>query len=220
MLEINGVTAFIANAQILNGVSLAARRGEATGVAGHNGAGKTTLMRAIMGLQPCRDGAILFDGERLDRMPARARAAMGIGYMPEDRRLVPELTARENIELPMAIAKRADAKNRLEWILDLMPVLRPLIDRRGNQLSGGQQKLVALARALSYGDKLLLLDEPCEGVAPALAMQLIDVLARLKATGLTILVTDSDGDRLRHLFDAAFTIERGAVRRDLALRSA
>jgi branched-chain amino acid transport system ATP-binding protein len=180
------------------------------GLVGRNGAGKTTLMRSIMGhLRPVR-GAIRFEGTDLVTRPRHARAALGIGYMPEDRCLVPQLTVEENILLPLWVADHLDRRARLEFVYEVIRELTEMRDRKALQLSGGQQKLVALGRALAIGTKCLLLDEPFEGIAPALSERLSEVLASLRGKDLTLLMSQSDMNHSRDLIDAEFTIERGA----------
>jgi branched-chain amino acid transport system ATP-binding protein len=212
MLALDGLEVAIGATVIIRGAALEVPAGTVIGLIGRNGAGKTTLMRAIMGILPARRGAIRFEERDLTSAPAHARARAGIGYMPEDRKLVPDFTARDNIMLPLWAAGQGGTE-RLRWILDLMPELEPLGQRRASQLSGGQQKMVALARAMMAGTKLLLLDEPSEGLAPALARRIGEVLTRLSGTGLSVLMAESNDTHLGELFDAAFVIERGSVAR-------
>jgi branched-chain amino acid transport system ATP-binding protein len=177
---------------------------------GRNGAGKTTLMRSIMGhLTPAR-GMVRFEGSDLSSRPRHARAALGIGYMPEDRCLVPQLTVEENIMLPLWVAEHLDRRARLEFVYEVIGELTEMRQRKALLLSGGQQKLVALGRALAIGTKCLLLDEPFEGIAPALSERLSEVLASLKGKDLTLLMSQSDLNHSRGLIDVEFTIERGA----------
>ena len=177
---------------------------------GRNGAGKTTLMRSIMGhLKPVR-GIIRFEGADLAARPRHARAALGIGYMPEDRCLVPQLTVEENILLPLWVADHLDRKARLDFVYEVIRELTDMRDRKALLLSGGQQKLVALGRALAIGTRCLLLDEPFEGIAPALSERLSEVLASLRGKDLTLLMSQSDMNHSRDLIDVEFTIERGA----------
>ncbi len=210
-LTVTGLGVSIAGATILEGVSLKVPRGSLCGLMGRNGAGKTTFMRAVMGLVRIRAGAILFGETDLARLAAHRRAGLGIGYMPEDRRLVPRLLVRENILMPAWATQRADVAARLETIHELMPEVAGFADRRALQLSGGQQKLVALARALMAGNELVLLDEPFEGVAPALAARLAEVLSELKNRGLSILLSESDSTHSADLLDRLYVIERGEV---------
>jgi branched-chain amino acid transport system ATP-binding protein len=211
MLEVAALDANIGSARILRQVQLAVPTGSLSGLIGRNGAGKTTFMRCVMGLLPAAAGRISFDGADLMRVRPHRRAGMGIGYMPEDRRLVPDFTVAENLLVPAWAQRLADANARLEWIYGLMPELKELQDRRASQLSGGQQKLVALARALMTGRRLLLLDEPFEGVAPALAGRLAEILADLKATGVSVLVAESNEKHIAHLLTEIHVIERGAI---------
>lgn len=212
MLRLQDIDVDISGVQVLRGLNLTLPSNRLLGLIGQNGAGKTTTMRAIMGLIDARKGQIHFDGEDLCRLPAHRRARLGIGYLPEDRRLIHRLTVEENILLPSWAIDMADAAARLSRIYEMMPEVGNFRDRRALQLSGGQQKLVALARAMLVGQKLLVLDEPFEGVAPALVMRLTAVLAELKREGgRTILVTDSSLGHAESLYDSIAVIERGQI---------
>lgn len=212
MLELVNLDVSIARTPVLRQASLAVSSGQLAGLIGRNGAGKTTVMRAIMGLLGSTGGTIRLAGQDLTRAPAHLRANLGVGYMPEDRKLVPDFTVEENILVPVWACGKPESEARLDWIYELMPEIARFRERRANTLSGGQQKLVALGRALAVGRTLLLLDEPFEGVAPALAQRLIEVVASLKAEGLTILLSESDQVHSATLIDTLFTIERGEVR--------
>jgi branched-chain amino acid transport system ATP-binding protein len=210
MLELRDVHVEIASAQVLRGLNLQVSKGQMVGLVGRNGAGKTSTLRSIMGHLTPRKGQILFDGQDLVHMPAHVRAGLGIGYMPEDRGLVPELTVEENIVLPLWVSPALDLNQRLAWVYEVLPELKAMSDRRALLLSGGQQKLVALARALAVGTRLLLLDEPFEGVAPALSMRLSEVIRQLKSSDLSVLIAQSDVNHASDLLDAQVVIERGA----------
>ncbi len=210
MLKIEGLHVAIQSVVALRGLSLSVADGTMVGLVGRNGAGKTTLLRAVMGHLPPSQGSITFDGQNLCKLPRHARAALGIGYMPEDRGLVPELTVEENILVPVWTSKTLVESERLELVWRVLPELVEMKDRRALLLSGGQQKLVALARALAVGTRLLLLDEPFEGVAPALSKRLADVIAGLKGTEVSVLIAQSDLNHSRKLVDAEFVVERGA----------
>ena len=211
MLSIRGLNVAIRNVQILREVSLELPLGSMTGLIGRNGAGKTTLMKSLMGLLKVGSGSVRFGDTDLLSLPTHQRARLGIGYMPEDRRLVPELTAEENALVPAWAAGAADAAARLQKAYALVPEAREFARRKGSQLSGGQQKLVALARALVAGTKLLLLDEPFEGVAPALAKRLAEVVADLKKEGMSVILSESDLQHSERMVDRVYVIDRGSV---------
>jgi len=211
MLKIDALDVSIESVNVLRGVALSVAARQVAGLIGRNGAGKTTLLRSVMGLLPWSRGAIEFEGRSLRGMPAHGRARLGIGYMPEDRRLVPQLTVEENVLLPAWATGSKDFGRRLAGIYRRIPEVAHLAKQRALQLSGGQQKLVALARALMCGTTLLLLDEPFEGVAPVLALRLAEVIAQLKQEGLSVIVAGSDVSYSRALLDVVFTIDRGAI---------
>lgn len=211
-LEIRNLNVAIESVPILHDVSLDVGAGQMVGLIGHNGAGKTTLIRTLMGLLDATSGSIRFAGNDLCAQPGHQRAAAGISYLPEDRRLIPALTVEENILLPVWANKLPGSAERLEWVYSLIPEIAQFRDRRAMQLSGGQQKLVALARALMPGNRLLILDEPFEGVAPVLSRRLSEVIAQLGQEGLCVLISESDDTHSADLVDAVYRIERGSVR--------
>jgi branched-chain amino acid transport system ATP-binding protein len=197
--------------RILRDVALEVPSGAMIGLIGRNGAGKTTLMKSVMGLLKASSGRAEFNDVDLLKIPTHDRARMGIGYMPEDRRLIPDLTVEENVLVPAWAAGVADPAARLAKIYEYVPEVKELAPRKGSQLSGGQQKLAALARALMCGTRLLLLDEPFEGVAPALAQRLAEVVASLKREGMSVMVSESDLQHSERLVDRVVTIDRGAI---------
>lgn len=209
MLKVEGVHVSIQSVVALRGLSLTVADGTMVGLIGRNGAGKTTLLRTVMGHLKPTQGRITFDGQDLAAVPLHARAALGIGYMPEDRGLVPELTVEENILIPVWVNKALNESDRLALVYRVLPELQEMRERRALLLSGGQQKLVALARALAVGTRLLLLDEPFEGVAPALSKRLGEVIAGLKGSATSVLIAQSDLNHSRKLVDTEFVIERG-----------
>src|SRR5262245_14662655 len=211
MLSIRGLNVAIRNVQILRDVALELPQGSMAGLIGRNGAGKTTLMKSLMGLLKVGSGTVRFESLDLLALSTHERARLGIGYMPEDRRLVPELTAEENALVPAWAARAPDAAARLERAYALVPEAREFAKRKGSQLSGGQQKLVALARALVCGSKLRLLDEPFEGVAPARAQRLAEVVAGLKKEGMSVILSESDLQHSQRMVDRVFVIDRGSV---------
>lgn len=210
MLEIRDAHVKIGAVEALRGFSLELRRGEMVGLSGRNGAGKTTVMRMIMGHVRLASGSLMLNGEDLTKIAIHRRAALGIGYMPEDRRLIPDLTVQENILLPTWVTPSLDMADRVEVIYRIMPELAEMAGRKALLLSGGQQKLVALGRALAAGTRLLLLDEPFEGVAPALAQRLSEVISGLKGEALSVLISQSELDHSEVMLDRTLTIERGA----------
>jgi branched-chain amino acid transport system ATP-binding protein len=210
LLEIDNLVVEIQSMPALRGFSMSIARGAMVSLVGRNGAGKTTLMRSIMGHLKPAQGIIRFEGTDLAARPRHARAALGIGYMPEDRCLVPQLTVEENILLPLWVADHLEGKTRLEFVYEVIGELTEMRHRKALLLSGGQQKLVALGRALAIGTRCLLLDEPFEGIAPALSERLSQVLASLRGKDLTLLMSQSDMNHSRGLIDVEFTIERGA----------
>ncbi len=212
MLEMSGVSVSIKGTNILQDIALHVPGGSVVGLIGRNGAGKTTLMRTVMGFLPIDEGDVRFQNQSLTKLASHSRARMGIGYMPEDRKLVPSLTGEENILLPYWATKNDKLVDRLPWVYELIPEVTEFSKRKAVQLSGGQQKLVALARALFCGTKLLLLDEPFEGVAPALAQRLAEVVADLKEQGQSVLLSESDHVHSSELLDRLYVIERGAVK--------
>ena len=210
MLQIEAVHVAIQSVQVLRGLSLQVDTGRMVGLVGRNGAGKTTLIRSLMGHLATSQGRIVFDGHDLCKLPPDARAALGIGHMPEDRGLVPELTVEENILVPVWVNKSLNEAERLALVYRVLPELHEMRSRRALLLSGGQQKLVALARALAVGTRLLLLDEPFEGVAPVLAKRLGEVIAGLKGSATSVLIAQSDLNHSRRVVDSEVVIERGA----------
>jgi branched-chain amino acid transport system ATP-binding protein len=211
VLTIDGLDVSIKSVRILRGVGLRVAPGQLAGLIGRNGAGKTTLMRTIVGALAPNAGTLVLDGTPLGSMPSHARARLGVGYMPEDRRIIPQLTVEENVLLPAWATGSKESAARLARIYRMIPEVEALRDRKGLQLSGGQQKLAALARALMSGTKLLLLDEPFEGVAPVLARRLAEVVALLRDEGACVILSESDLSHSRKLLDVVFHIDRGQV---------
>jgi branched-chain amino acid transport system ATP-binding protein len=209
MLTVKKVSVKIGAILALKNFSLKIKEGEMIALIGRNGAGKTTLLKSIMGVNKLASGQIEFKGSDLDNSASNVRAALGIGYMPEDRGLIPELTVEENILLPAWSLKNLDSKERLELVYKIMPELKGMSDRKALLLSGGQQKMAALGRALVSGTELLLLDEPFEGVAPALSQRLGEVIKGLKEQNLSIILSQSELNHTEDIFDKKFIIERG-----------
>lgn len=215
MLELDNVAVSIAGIAVLRGVTASVPAGATVALVGRNGAGKTTLLRTVMGMLPCRSGRVLFAGEDLARRPAHRRAELGIGYAPENRVLFPHFTVEENLRFPCEAQGLAGGRidERLEDVLDIVPELRPMLARSAAALSGGQGKMAALGRALMVGTRLVMLDEPFQGLAPVLAAQYAESLRRLNQARpeLAILITESNQDLLRGVQDHALILERGAL---------
>jgi branched-chain amino acid transport system ATP-binding protein len=211
LLELNGVETCYGRSQVLFGLSLIVAPGEMVTLMGRNGMGKTTTVRSIMGLTPANAGSIRFAGEDIRAIPSYRVAQLGIGLVPEGRQVFPNLTARENLV--------ATAANRGEiadpWTLDkvcaLFPRLGQRIDSMGNLLSGGEQQMLAVGRALMTNPRLLILDEATEGLAPLIRAEIWRCLGRLKADGLAVLVIDKNVEALTRLADRHYLIERGRV---------
>ena len=209
MLEVNGVSVKIGAILALKNFTLNIKKGEMIALIGRNGAGKTTLLKSIMGVNKLSDGIIKFNDINLANSASHERAALGIGYMPEDRGLIPELTVEENIVLPSWSIQNLDSDERLSLVYKIMPELKEMSDRKALLLSGGQQKMAALGRALVLGTQLLLLDEPFEGVAPALSQRLGEVIRGLKEQNMSIILSQSELNHTEDIFDKQFIIERG-----------
>lgn len=214
MLQIDRLCVRIAGADVLRNASLHVRPNAFVALVGRNGAGKTTLMRSIMRLIPSWSGEIRIGERAVTHAKPSDHAANGVGYMPEDRRLIADWTVEQNILLPSWANRISDTPARLALCYSLIPEIVPFVGRRATELSGGQQKLVALARALMVSRNLLLLDEPFEGVAPALAKRIAEILSELRKTGmLSVLVSESDAVHSRDIVDQVYVIERGEIHR-------
>ncbi|MCI0547271.1 MAG: ATP-binding cassette domain-containing protein [Candidatus Rokubacteria bacterium] len=210
MLKVERLSVSIKGFPILRGVTLEIPEGGLVGLVGRNGAGKTTTLKGILGLVPVTGGRIALDGTDLAKVPAHKRAPLGLGYMPEDRRLIGALTVEDNILMPAWATGRTDDRQRLQYIYDTIPDVRPLARRPASTLSGGQQKIAALARAVMTGTKLLLLDEAFEGLSPATGEKFARTIQALQREGLAILIAESDDKRLGFVLDL-YTIERGEI---------
>jgi branched-chain amino acid transport system ATP-binding protein len=216
MLHIDSIHVSIQSVQVLRGFSLQVQPGQMVGLVGRNGAGKTSLLRTIMGHLKPHQGGLRWDDQDLSKAARHDRAALGFGYMPEDRGLVPELTVEENILVPVWVSKTLQPQARLDYVYSVLPELQEMKDRKALLLSGGQQKLVALARALAVGTRLLLLDEPFEGVAPALSQRLSEVIFGLRGQDMTVVIAQSELNHAVSMLDQEVGIERGANRQPIA----
>lgn len=211
ILELNNIDTYYGQSHILQGVSLSVQEGEVVSLLGRNGVGKTTTLRSIMGLTPPRSGKILFQNMDIVGKPPFQIARLGIGYVPDDRRIFPDLTLYENLEL----ARRLSGKGKIQWtfekIYHLFPVFSELKDRKGNQLSGGEQKMLAIGRALMKNPSILLLDEPSEGLAPLIVQNLVEVLSQIRKEGVTILLADQNLRFCKNTSDRGYILEKGRI---------
>ncbi|MBP6899173.1 MAG: ATP-binding cassette domain-containing protein [Burkholderiaceae bacterium] len=224
MLTLENLSATLAGIQVLRGITASLPRGATVAVVGRNGAGKTTLLRLIMGFMPGHGGRVLLDGQDLATVPARQRAALGIGYAPEDRIMFPSFTVEENLRFPCEVIglKRSAVDQRLEQTLSVVPELKPMLARSGAALSGGQGKMAALGRAVMAGERLVLLDEPFQGLAPVLALQYAASLQRLHQARpeLCVVVTESNRSLLKDIPTETLVLERGELQRGEAAAAA
>ena len=214
MLSFDAVNVAIAGGQVLRNATFSLAPGTCAALIGRNGAGKTTTVRTIMGFTD-PSGSIRFAGQDLNAVPPHRRAGLGIGYAPEDRRLFSAFTVEENIRLPARVARldNAEMDRRLERAYSVLPELKTLAPRPAGSVSGGQGKMVALGRALMVGTKLVILDEPFQGLAPVLAQRYAEALRRLRAQDkdLTLLITESNPKLLETFADQTLSIERGEI---------
>jgi urea transport system ATP-binding protein len=214
LLELSGVEADIGGSRILRGVSLAVAPGEVVCLMGRNGVGKTTTLRAIMGLRAVRAGGLSFDGRSLAGLPTALRAFGGIGYVPQGRDIFPHLTVEENLTVGLLLhaRPRAEARQDLDRVFALFPVLKSMLARKGGVLSGGQQQQLAIGRALLTRPKLLMLDEPTEGIQPSIIEEIGETLKRLRSEGgLAILLVEQYVDFCREVGDRFYAMDRGAI---------
>jgi len=192
LLKLSAVETYIGGSRILRGVDLEMSPGEVVALMGRNGVGKTTTLRSITGVLPVRSGTITFDGKPIEKLPIDVRARAGIGYVPQGRDIFPHLTVEENLQVGLVVHNRkgADARAALDRVYELFPVLKDMLKRKGGVLSGGQQQQLAIGRALLTNPKLLILDEPTEGIQPSIIDQIGDTLKKLKAPAAPAAVID------------------------------
>ena len=212
MLQVKDLHAYYGRAHILHGVSLEAREGEVVALLGRNGAGKSTAMKAIMGLVPPSQGEVAFDGQRIERLPSYRIARLGLGYVPEERRIFTELTVMENLEVGRQ-APRAGAPGWSEdKLFALFPNLASMRDRPGGRMSGGEQQMLTIARTLMGNPRCVLLDEPSEGLAPIIVEQMANSIRALKGEGLSVLLSEQNLHFSLGVADRAYIIEKGQIR--------
>src|SRR5882762_2686349 len=214
MLELRSVDAGYGGFQALFGVSLDVQAGEAVGVIGPNGAGKTTLMRVISGLIRPRAGSLAMEGTDLLATPAHQIVGLGIAHVPENRRLFPRLTVEENLKMGAFMPHaRARFAQRLDFVFDLFPRLKERRTQLAGTMSGGEQQMCAIGRALMSDPKLLLLDEPSAGLAPVIVQQVFELVKRIRASsGLTVLIVEQNVQQVLRVVDRAYLLEAGSIR--------
>ena len=213
LLALSEVCAGYGSFQALFGVSLAVGAGEAVGVIGPNGAGKTTLMRVISGLLPAATGEVRLSGSPITQLPAHRIVAEGIAHVPENRRLFPRLTVEENLRMGAYIpAARRQLAERLHWVYELFPRLRERRGQFAGTMSGGEQQMCAIGRALMSKPKLLLMDEPSAGLAPLAVEQVFELVRRIRAEGFTVLIVEQNVQQVLALVDRAYLLEAGHIR--------
>jgi branched-chain amino acid transport system ATP-binding protein len=213
MLEVERLNTFRGPAHVLRDLGLKVGDAETVCLVGRNGAGKTTTIDSIMGLLPVRSGTVTFKGRDITRLPTHERALGGIGYAPEDAGIFPDLTVAENFQISQSLARgpRRTGHGIDPSVFELFPEVRDFAGRRGLFLSGGQKKMVAIARALTLGPSILLLDEPFEGLAPVVVSRFIEAAKRIKAMGISLLIAESNLMTASRVADRLYAIDRGEI---------
>jgi len=212
MLEVQDLHAWYGASHILHGVSITVRQGEVVALVGRNGAGKTTTIRSVMGLMPRISGGIRFDGADLTALKAHDRYRLGLAYVPEERRIVPGLTVRENLQLGLvASAAKINEREAIDEIAESFPRLKERLDQEGVTMSGGEQQMLAIARAMIGRPKMILLDEPSEGIMPVLVEEMGVLFRRLRDQGVTLLLVEQNVEWALRLADRAVIVDQGEV---------
>ena len=212
LLQVDALDAWYDRSHIVQGLSLRVEAGEIVTLMGRNGAGKTTTLRALMGLVSRRGGAARFDGREFLAEPAHTRFHMGLAYVPEERRIVPGLTVRENLQLGvLGQAGKHDLAGIVDEIADTFPRLKERLDQEGTSLSGGEQQMLAIARAMVAKPRMILLDEPSEGIMPLLVHEMFELFQRMKAQGTTLLLVEQNVELALRISDRAYIIDQGTI---------
>ncbi len=211
ILEVRDLVTAYGLSLVIHGASIDVEAGEVVCLLGRNGAGKTTTLRSIMGLTPPRSGRVAFKGEEITGRQPFEVARLGIGYVPDDRRIFPDLTVEENLEIVRRVTRR-DGRWTIERVYQLFPVLTELRVNRGSGLSGGEQKMLAIGRALMGNPTLLLLDEPSEGLSPLMVRTLIEAIRQIQEEGVTLLIADQNVKFARRVADRGYIMEKGNIR--------
>ncbi len=210
MLQVKRINTYYGASHVLQDISLQVKVGESVALLGRNGMGKTTTLRSIIGLTPAKNGSIHFQGEQINRLAPYDIAHRGVGYIPDDLRIFPDLTCEENLEIARRVCKRSGywTKERVE---ELFPVLADRRRQKGASLSGGEKKMLSLGRSLMMNPSLILLDEPSEGLAPMVRRRLMDTIREIRNHGVTILMADQNLKFCREVCDRGYIIEKGSV---------
>ncbi|MBU3635026.1 ABC transporter ATP-binding protein [Polynucleobacter sp. es-GGE-1] len=212
MLRIENLNAWYDRSHVLQGISLEVNKGEIVTLMGRNGAGKTTTLRSLMGLLSKRQGKASIDGISFLDLPAHERFHLGLAYVPEDRRIVPGLTVKENLELGVIAQKsRGDMSALVDEIAETFPRLKERLQQDGTSMSGGEQQMLAIARAMIAKPKVILLDEPSEGIMPVLVEEMFELFAKLKQQGLTILLVEQNVQQALRISDRAYILDQGEI---------
>ena len=212
MLRVENLNAWYDRSHVLQGISLEVNKGEIVTLMGRNGAGKTTTLRSLMGLLSKREGNASIDGTSFLDLPAHERFHLGLAYVPEDRRIVPGLTVKENLELGVIAKKNAgDMSALVDEIAEIFPRLKERLHQDGTSMSGGEQQMLAIARAMIGKPKVILLDEPSEGIMPVLVDEMFELFAKLKQQGLTILLVEQNVQQALKISDRAYILDQGEI---------
>jgi len=210
-LEVRSLSAGYGRARVLFDVDLTAAHGEVVALLGRNGAGKSTTLKSIMGLLPALSGEVRFGGERIDGRAPHEIARLGLGYVPEDRRIFTDLTVAENLEVGRQPARASAPLWTIGKLLALFPTLATMLDRPGGRMSGGEQQMLCIARTLAGNPKAILLDEPSEGLAPVIVEQVARAILELKRAGVTVLLAEQNARFTERLADRSYTLEKGKI---------
>jgi branched-chain amino acid transport system ATP-binding protein len=212
MLKVTGLNAYYDRSHVVQDITFEVAQGEIVTLMGRNGAGKTTTLRTLMGLLGKRSGSMVFDGKECLMQPPHTRFHMGLAYVPEDRRIVPGLTVRENLELGLiASDERSRMAEMVDEIAETFPRLKERLHQEGTSMSGGEQQMLAIARAMMARPKMILLDEPSEGIMPILVDEMFALFARLKERGTTILLVEQNVERALSISDRAYILDQGEI---------
>ena len=212
ILTVTGLNAWYDRSHVVQDISFDVKAGEVVTLMGRNGAGKTSTLRSIMGMLEKRQGSVVFDGQELLDTPAFSRYHAGLAFVPEDRRIVPGLTVRDNLQLGLIASNARDTTNAMiDEIAQTFPRLKERLTQEGTSLSGGEQQMLAIARAMMAKPKMILMDEPSEGVMPVLVDEMFELFARMKASGTTILLVEQNVERALSISDRAYILDQGRI---------